>query len=671
MKTKTAATVCDALPWAQQMRDAATPDALKADRFVSFHETSPGMLELSAGDTTLKLNSKNLQVTLQKAGHAFVLRTPDDAAARLRDGSEHIIKLTDAGSVAISTEQWAGIFGIRLSLSGFSVGGRSADLKVILFAGLDYATGDAVFELRPVEEDTALRLASWPGAFAGDDVDATIVPHTSGLMIPRNWPKVIDAPYADCGKIGLAYGLSLYMPWWGVTRGGKSAMLIFETPDDAGIQLYHSPENGTTVSPKWIHSLGKMNYTRRARLKLVDGNYVAMARTYRRIAQENGTFRSTADKIAELPRLARLIGSPIFHVTARQYNVRSGTDTLFTPYAELIEKFERIQRQFGLRKAYIHVDGIGYRGYDNLEPDQIPVGEKAGGKEGLKKFLAFARENDYIVVYHQQYRDMYLDAPSYNKDLLLLREDGTHHIEDSWAGGANALVCTTRSLDYVRRNNTYLREIGAAPDGCYLDVFSAVSGDECYHHEHRMTRSDSFRLRRACFDYIRRNFGIVSSEEAADWTVRTLHLVHHTTWAVNPEYENFAIPLPLYALVYHDAMIVPFETGRRRGSYYYSKHDIPFLHALISAGMPYLSVDASAEDVEAAGIVAELHGRVALLEMTDHRQLSPDGRCQQAVYADGTVVTADQNSGDWSISYPGKTMRGNALNWSVETEWNN
>ena len=118
-------------------------------------------------------------------------------------------------------------------------------------------------------------------------------------------------------------------------------------------------------------------------------------------------------------------------------------------------------------------------------------------------------------------------------------------------------------------------------------------------------------------------------------------------------------------------MIVPFETGRRRGSYYYSKHDIPFLHALISAGMPYLSVDASAEDVEAAGIVAELHGRVALLEMTDHRQLSPDGRCQQAVYADGTVVTADQNSGDWSISYPGKTMRGNALNWSVETEWNN
>ena len=148
MKTKTAATVCDALPWAQQMRDAATPDALKADRFVSFHETSPGMLELSAGDTTLKLNSKNLQVTLQKAGHAFVLRTPDDAAARLRDGSEHIIKLTDAGSVAISTEQWAGIFGIRLSLSGFSVGGRSADLKVILFAGLDYATGDAVFELR-------------------------------------------------------------------------------------------------------------------------------------------------------------------------------------------------------------------------------------------------------------------------------------------------------------------------------------------------------------------------------------------------------------------------------------------------------------------------------------------------------------------------------------------
>ncbi len=656
------------LPWAQQMRDAANPDALKADQFISFRETDSGMLKLAAGDTTLELNPKNLQVTLKKGDSVFALRTPDDATVKLPDGSLHTIKLQDAKSVAVAQEQWAGIRGVKLTLSNFVIDGKPSDLKVVLFAGLDYATGDAVFELRPVENATSLRLASWPGAFAGDSVDATIMPHTQGLMIPRNWPKVIDAPYTDQGKIGQVYGRSLYMPWWGVTRGDKSAMLVFETPDDAGIQLYHSPEAGTTVSPKWLHSLGKMNYTRRVRIKQVDGNYVAMAKAYRKIAQENGTFRSTADKITETPKLAKLIGSPIFHVTARQYDARRGSDALFTPYAELIRKFERIQKEFGLEKAYIHVDGIGYRGYDNLEPDQVPVGEKAGGKEGLKKFLDFARKNDYVLVYHQQYRDMYLDAPSYNKDLLLQREDGTHHVEDTWAGGANALVCTTRSLDYVKRNNTYLKEIGASSDGCYLDVFAVVPGDECYNPEHKMSRTECYKHRRSCFDYIRQNLGVVSSEEPVDWAVRTLHLVHHTVWAVNQDRENFAVTLPLYTLVYHDAIIVPFETGRQRGSYYYSKHDIPFLHALISAGMPYLSEDASAEDAAAAKVVAELHGRTALLEMTDHKLLSPDGRRQQAAYADGTVVTIDQTTGDWSIAYPDKTVSGNAIDWKVETK---
>ena len=63
------------LPWAQQMRDAANPDALKADQFISFRETDSGMLKLAAGDTTLELNPKKLQVTLKKGDSVFALRT--------------------------------------------------------------------------------------------------------------------------------------------------------------------------------------------------------------------------------------------------------------------------------------------------------------------------------------------------------------------------------------------------------------------------------------------------------------------------------------------------------------------------------------------------------------------------------------------------------------------
>ena len=37
-------------------------------------------------------------------------------------------------------------------------------------------------------------------------------------------------------------------------------------------------------------------------------------------------------------------------------------------------------------------------------------------------------------------------------------------------------------------------------------------------------------------------------------------------------------------------------------------------------------------------------------------------RRQRAAYGDGTVVTVDQETGDWEIAYPDKTVRGNAVN---------
>lgn len=648
-----------------QVRHAATPEAMKADHWVQLQAAPDGAMVLSCGGAALSINPATLQIAAFRNGVKFALRPPESAVVRLPDGRDCPFRLQDAGRRQTATEQWAGIRGIAIHLSEFHLPGGHPGPEVVLFAGLDYVSGDAVFELRAREDRCALREASWPGAFDGGDIDAAILPHTQGLMIPRHWPKVIDSPYADDGKIAHCYSIAFYMPWWGVTRGGHSAMMVIDTPDDAGMRLFHDPDEGTTISPKWLHSMGKMDYPRRARLKILEGNYVAMAKAYRQIARENGTLRTTAAKIAQTPALARLIGAPIIHTGAYQYDARKHADAYLNRYDELAEKLTRLHDELGFDRAYLHLDGIGYRGYDNLEPDQLPVGPKAGGADGLRRFLECAHALGCLVAYHQQFRDMYLDAPSYDEGLLLLREDGTRHIEDSWAGGRNALMCATRAMDYIKRNNAFLAAAGLAPDGCYLDVFSAVSGDECYHPAHRMSRTACLRHRRECFEYIRQNVGIVSSEEAADWAIRSLHLVHHTTWAVDANYDNFAITLPLFALVYHDALIVPFETGRQRGSYYYTKNDLPFLHALISAGMPYLPIDATAEDAAAVKIAAELHGRAALSEMIGHQLLDPDGRRQRATYEGAIIVTTDQNTGDWEIAYPDKVLRGNAVKWRV------
>ncbi len=644
------------------LNSVTTPKEINADHFIS-SERNGDVFTLKSPSTELSVDAAGLGITVSRDGAEWSILPPEPFTVRLPDGTEKTVDCSAARSRRAEIQQFAGIRGVRITLSEFVADATPLDLTVRLFAGIDWPTGDVVFELRPDETKTALRRASWPGSIDGSKAEEAVIPHKQGLRIPRDWPKALDAPYGDADKFAFAYSHTLYMPWWGFSKNGKSAMMVLETPNDGGCYFRHTPESGTRITPKWVHSLGRMSYTRRARLKLLDGNYVQMAKAYRAAAIENGTFRSLKEKIAQTPSVAKLIGSPIVHTTALFTDMNRGTDWMIT-YAEHLKRLARL-KSMGLEKLYVHLDGIGYRGYDNLEPDQLPVGAKPGGPAGLKSMIDYCHEQGWLFAYHQQYRDMYLDSPSCDRELLVRREDGTNHFETTWAGGRNGVLCSWLALDYVRRNNTFLADTGLAPDGCYLDVFAIVYGDECYHPEHRMNRTDCYEARRKCFDYIRDKFGIVSSEEPVDWAVRSLHLVHHAMWGVDGERNTFAQPVPLFNLVYHDALVTPFETGRKRGSYYYAKSEIPFLHALISAGMPYLDEEASAEDMEAAKIVAELHGRVGLLEMTNHEMLSPDGRRQRAAYGDGTVVTVDQETGDWEIAYPDKTVRGNAVNWKT------
>lgn len=647
-----------------QLETVEEPAQINANHFISYDKQGD-VVTLKSAFTTLVVNTKTLGMEATNSDKSWTILPPSEATIRLENGIDKTIDFQKAGKIDVKSEEWGGIRGVRITLSRFVVDKQTLDLRIVLFAGIEWATGDLVFELRPIEKKVRLRMAIWPGSIDGGKVDSTVIPHKAGLFIPRNWPKILDAPYQDMPKFGLAYCHTLYMPWWGFTQADKSAMVLLDTPFDGGCYFYHSQETGTLITPKWIHSLGKMDYTRRAKVKFVDGNYVDMAKAYRQVAKENGNFRSLNEKIVETPKLANLIGVPIYHGVAHYYDKARNVDWAIT-FEDHMNILSRLIDR-GFTKGYMHLDGVGYRGYDNLEPDQLPIGKKAGGKEKLKNLMEYCKENNWLFAFHQQYRDMFVDSPSYNENLLALRENGTYHYESTWAGGKCGVLCSSRALDYVRRNNSFLAMTGLKPDGCYLDVFSIVYGDECYDPEHRVNRQNSYEFRRKGFDYIRSNFGIVSSEEPSEWAIRSLSLVHHVVYGVS-DYEIFAIPLPLLNLVYHDAIIIPFETTLKKGSYYVSKHEVPFLHAILNAGMPYINMSGEANDNEAAAVkvVAELHGKVATLEMTDHKMLTPDGRQQQSTYADGSKVTVNLENGDFEIDYKDKTVKGNALNWKVE-----
>ena len=100
------------------------------------------------------------------------------------------------------------------------------------------------------------------------------------------------------------------------------------------------------------------------------------------------------------------------------------------------------------------------------------------------------------------------------------------------------------------------------------------------------------------------------------------------------------IPVPLFNLVYHDAIITPYNPTDLRG--------------LLNGGVPQLSLSAltgpdGPKNEDLMRRMSTLHERVALLEMTRHEFLDGEHRVERSTFSDGTTVTVDWNTQSVSV----------------------
>jgi len=106
--------------------------------------------------------------------------------------------------------------------------------------------------------------------------------------------------------------------------------------------------------------------------------------------------------------------------------------------------------------------------------------------------------------------------------------------------------------------------------------------------------------------------------------------------------------VPLFNLVYHDALILPWSLGR--GAWGIPEKDLGFLHGMANAGIPYLSLSPSEEELTQVRTLCALHERVGLLELVSHKFLNGNYRRQEFGYADGTKVVIDLDKDQVDIS---------------------
>jgi hypothetical protein len=260
------------------------------------------------------------------------------------------------------------------------------------------------------------------------------------------------------------------------------------------------------------------------------------------------------------------------------------------------------------------------------------------------------KDMNYMFGIHDQYRDYYFDAPTFDENFAVRNVDGTIPEFARWAGGRQSYLCASQAPFYVKRNFEELFKQGIHLEGTYLDVFTCNEGDECVHPWHKMTRKECFEYRKACFDYLLSRGILPSSEEVVDWSMQSLVFAHYAPYdfmLAGKASPRKGIPVPLFNLVYHDCVVLPWIMNSN------DSEDDYMLYALLNGGSAYVDCEVEGKElereIERYRIVAELQEKIAKCEMVKHEFLDHSYKVERATYSDGTEITVDFNNQTYQI----------------------
>ncbi|HTS26494.1 MAG TPA: DUF5696 domain-containing protein [Bryobacteraceae bacterium] len=630
---------------------------------------SGGKWTIAGKKNTATLDEKDLSLSVQAGPVSWKMVPSSSQDLRVRAGDDEFsLGLAEAGQIQIAQFQTGYKTGVKITLDGFRSSGQRAPgallgLRLYLTIGMEGGDEDLDFEVAAVERDARIRELNWPMAMDGREVDCTLLSNDNGEMIPRDWPLYyhpIHRSQTDDSIIQSNLIESWSMSWWGFQKGNSAMMIIVETPDDAAYTFSHPPGGPTSIGPTWRPQLGRFGYVRSLRMAFFpSGNYVTLAKRYRRYVIESGQFVSLKDKIARDPLVAHLIGTPTMGVsilrnlnpTGPNYDKQNPEKNRhLTTYAENIKRLRELKAQ-GWNSLNVTMSGWPNQGYDRQHPDALPPNQEAGGWEGMKAFFDTCKELGYTCWLHDQYRDYYPDAPSFSRDYAVQEEDsitpttrfpGTRfHPHDwkegytpfmnYWDGGPQAYMNNRLMLGHFIKNYRLMFEHGIHPQGSYNDVFGYIPPDDDFNPEHPTTHTESIKFRASVLNWARVNLGIVGTEAGADWTIPyvdyTTSRFNRNPSSGNDTMSQHAIQVPLYELVYHDAVVTMRGADELRG----------WLHA----NAPGLGWGGMPADRQELLRTMKLHKRVGAVEMTNHEFLNEKRTRERTTFADGTTVTVD------------------------------
>lgn len=554
-------------------------------------------------------------------------------------------------------------------LSGYIAFGKKLDITLVLTAKIT-GTDTVEFSLR-AENETGydIQAVYFPSPFNAKKKGAKsyhIDAMRQGFLMPDGYKKNVLSVIGFENYLRKINTGDCYMPIWGRVCDGHGFCAIVETPYDACMFSSVGRRGAFVNSVHWCSSLGRLAYERRIKFIFHEKcDYNTIAKDYRNYLVEKGQLVTLEEKIKKNKNVVKMLGAPVLHhriftniqPASKFYKKNGSNQNLCATFYKRAEQIRKI-KELGLDKLYIHTDGWGELGYDNNHPYILPPCPQAGGWSGLKELAAVCRDLGYIFALHDQYRDFYYTSPVFDMEKAVTRIDGSHPYCSIWDGGEHSFLCASQALDFVKKTYGELEAHGVDVQGAYLDVFSVVPGDECFHSDHRATRKQSIEYRANCFDYLNDKGMIMSSEEPAMQLLNHIALVHHGPYTLLPQEGGKAvgIPVPLGSLVFHDCVLIPWNWWHNWGI---PKGESGLLHCALNAGLPYfhpfneketelLSDEDIKKEIETVMPLAELQARLYNKEMVKHEFVGSFSR-QKTTYSDGTTVLVDFDKNTYEI----------------------
>lgn len=536
------------------------------------------------------------------------------------------------------------------------------DLLIRTFYLIETISDEVLLRLLVMKDDGHIKEIHWPSPLVVDS-GYHVLPIRQGIQLFVDDLTPLEIPFN-----GQFCSAGAYLSMLGsVLDNGNACLMMNETPWDSRYEVLSlSDISKARLGFIQMNSLGKMTGRRDLRYRFFkNADYNDLAKAYRSHLNENGMIVKLSQKAIALPKIQDLVKASFVHMgiktfvqeDSRFYDPKQPTkNNHLTSFATRAKEMASY-KEMGMEQLYLHLDGWGIA-YDNGHPDVMPINQEAGGKLAMQALVNQVHKLGYLFGIHDQYRDYYHRASSYDPEYAIIDEKGERLTHANWAGGQQNYLCASLAKDYVKRNFTMLKEQGIHLDAAYLDVFTCNELDQCANPNHYMTRKDCADARGACFRYLIANGIMPSSEELNEWAMKDIVFCHYAPYEfqMHEDGEAYGRGIPLFNLVFHDCAIIPWMMDRPNDDY--------MLYALLNGGAPYFRRDAAypnidgafthglvplAEQKERCQIVLNFHQLVAGKEMLRHEFLDETGRIQRTTFADQHEVTINLDKGTYTI----------------------